>query len=77
MFGKVTNLNGFVQQKLTIEASPDLVKNNSAEARGIPTEIATTDTQGNFRIRGLSPNLHYNIDVRGSDFIKYIRPSTW
>lgn len=39
--------------------------------------MAVTDENGNFRIRGLNPNLYYNLQVRNSDNIKYIRPETY
>jgi hypothetical protein len=39
--------------------------------------MGITDENGNFRIRGLNPNVNYDLKVRESDDLKYVRPVVW
>jgi len=39
--------------------------------------MAITDDDGNFRIRGLNPNLHYELKIRNNGELKYIKPEVW
>ena len=57
----VSNLDGKEISKVTIDATPDAAKNAASAIAKLPTEMAITDEKGNFRIRGLNPNLHYNL----------------
>lgn len=60
-FGRVSSLNGQPERGVTVEAR-SIVSGESAQS-GQQLEKATTDNQGQYRLRGLIPGQSYNIHL--------------
>lgn len=66
VFGRVSSLNGQPERGVVVEAR-SVVSDESTQSTGQQLEKATTDQQGNYRLRGLIPGQSYNIQLSTSE----------